>query len=175
MLVQDGQHCAGGLGFCYHGVCQTYAEQCRALWGPGKSSVRCSVVSMSVCLSVCPCYHVVCQTYAMQCQALWGPGKSSVGCLSVCHNREPHVIYFASPAVAASSSTLWSRFSPPSHCVNGHMSIVVHGLSLTTIWRTFSIQKWEKKLTEKNRKIALCKEIGSGESNDSIRNFTASS
>ena len=47
MLVQDGQQCAGGLGFCYHGVCQTYAEQCQALWGPGKSSVGCLSVTIA--------------------------------------------------------------------------------------------------------------------------------
>jgi len=49
--------------------------------------------------------------------------------------------YFASAAVAvdfnrmtASSSALWSRFSPPSYFVNGHVSTMrVHGLSLATM------------------------------------------
>jgi len=45
------------------------------------------------------------------------------------------------------------------------------------IWQTFSIQnaKNQRKTSPNRQNFAHCKEIGDGESNDNVRNFTASS
>ncbi|KAM9294626.1 disintegrin and metalloproteinase domain-containing protein 15 [Gastrophryne carolinensis] len=35
VYLQDGEPCAGGRAYCYHGECPTLHSQCQSLWGPG--------------------------------------------------------------------------------------------------------------------------------------------
>jgi len=110
------------------------------------------LISVFVCLSASISSERQCKVYRHQiffCLLPMAVPRASVlvrrSCFMLCTSCVMDDVifahnYFASAAVAvdsshmtASSSASWSRFSPPSNFVNGHLPTMVHGLSVATI------------------------------------------